>query len=142
MGYEQKRANTLDSKLLQGFRLGGRLVEPLKGQVTGAEGTTHLPPKAAEVLLCLAKTPTRLVTREELLEQVWGAGQGSLEALAHAISEIRRAFDDHHDDPRIIQTLPRRGYRLLLQPTFDADWRPARITTSNTPEPKRMPKSE
>ena len=109
----------MDSKLLQGFRLGGRLVEPLKGQVTGAEGTTHLPPKAAEVLLCLAKTPTRLVTREELLEQVWGAGQGSLEALAHAISEIRRAFDDHHDDPRIIQTLPRRGYRLLLQPTFD-----------------------
>jgi tetratricopeptide (TPR) repeat protein/DNA-binding winged helix-turn-helix (wHTH) protein len=109
----------LESKLLQGFRLGGRLVDPLRGQVTGTDGATHLPPKAVEVLLRLAKTPTQLVTREELLEQVWGKGKGSYEALGHAVSEIRRAFDDHHDAPRVVQTLPRRGYRLLLQPAFD-----------------------
>jgi len=41
---------------------------------------------------------------------------GSQEALSHAVSEIRHALDDHPDSPQYIQTLPRRGYRLLVEP--------------------------
>jgi len=123
----------LESRLLQGFRLGGYRVEPVRGQVAGPAGTTHLPPKAVEVLLCLAKAPTQLVTREELLERVWGPGHGSPEALGHAVSEIRHAFDDHHDDPKIIQTLPRRGYRLLVAPAFDGEEpAPVAVTDAGT----------
>ena len=84
--------------------------------MTGKGVTTHLPPKAAEVLLCLASSPGELVTREALLEQVWGAGHGSSEALSHSVGEIRHALDDHVDNPHYIQTLPRRGYRLVLEP--------------------------
>jgi tetratricopeptide (TPR) repeat protein/DNA-binding winged helix-turn-helix (wHTH) protein len=109
----------LNSELLQGFTLDDWLVEPLKGQVTGAAGSKqHLPPKSVEVLLCLAKQPNKLVTREELLTSVWGSGHGSQESLGHAISEIRHAFDDHRDNPHFIQTLPKRGYRLLVTPMF------------------------
>ena len=106
----------MNSELLHGFYLGELLIEPLKGQVTGRAGSKHLPPKAVEVLLCLAREPGELVTREHLLEEVWGAGHGSQEALGHAVSEIRHAFDDHHDDPHYIQTLPKRGYRLVVEP--------------------------
>ncbi|MDH4056353.1 MAG: winged helix-turn-helix domain-containing protein [Gammaproteobacteria bacterium] len=106
----------MDSDLLKGFYLGELLIEPLKGQVTGRAGSRHLPPKAVEVLLCLAESPGELVTREKLLDAVWGQGQGSQEALGHAVSEIRHALDDHVDDPQYIQTLPKRGYRLLLDP--------------------------
>lgn len=109
----------MKSDLLQGFYLGNLLVEPLKGQVTDQRGARHLVPKAVEVLLCLAESPGELVTRESLLDAVWGAGQGSHEALGHAVSEIRHAFDDRVDDPQFIQTLPKRGYRLLLEPTFE-----------------------
>ena len=108
----------MNSELLQGFRLGDAVVEPLTGQVTGASGSSHLPPKAVEVLLCLATRPGDLVSRDELLAEVWGPGNGSQEALGHAISEIRHAFDDHHDNPRLIQTLPKRGYRLLREPEY------------------------
>ena len=108
--------HSLNSDLLQGFYLGSLLVEPLKGQITGRAGSRHLPPKAVEVLLCLARAPGDLVTREDLLDAVWGSGQGSQEALGHAVSEIRHALDDHADDPHYIQTLPRRGYRLAVHP--------------------------
>ncbi|MGB5354973.1 MAG: winged helix-turn-helix domain-containing protein, partial [Woeseia sp.] len=111
----------MDSDLIHGFYLDEWLVEPFKGQVTGRGGTTHLPPKAAEVLLCLAKQPAELVTRETLIADVWGDGHGSSEALTHAISEIRHALDDHADNPQFIQTLPRRGYRLLVTPELVAE---------------------
>lgn len=106
----------MTTALLQGFYLGDLLVEPLNGTVTGHAGSVHLPPKAVEVLLCLASNPGEVVSREELLMSAWNRGRGSQEALSHAVSEIRHALDDHSSDPVFIQTLPRRGYRLLVEP--------------------------
>ena len=111
----------MNSDLLQGFYLGDILVEPLKGQVSGPAGAQHLPPKAIEVLLCLASDPGELVTRNKLLKAVWGAGKGSQEALGHAVSEIRHALADHAANPMFIQTLPKRGYRLIIKPELAAD---------------------
>ena len=110
----------MKSDLLQGFYLGDLLVEPLKGLVTGRAGSQHLPPKAVEVLLCLAATPGELVTREFLLDEVWGKDHGSQKALSHAIGEIRHALDDHPDDPHFVQTMPKRGYRLVVEPETTA----------------------
>jgi len=112
------QGKALNSELLHGFYLGELLIEPLKGQVTGPDGSRHLSPKAAEVLLCLARNPGALVTRDHLLNTVWGVGNGSHEALGHTISDIRQALDDHATDPTYIQTLPKRGYRLLESVTL------------------------
>ena len=111
-----KASNSVDSELLQGFFLGELLIEPLQGRVSGKDGHTHITSKAIEVLLCLAQTPGQLVTRETLLTKVWGPGKGSQEALSHSISEIRHALDDHPENPVYVQTLPRRGYRLIVSP--------------------------
>jgi len=104
----------VDAALLQGFYLRDLLVDPVQGQVTGGTEQVHLPPKAMEVLLCLASSPGTLVTREALIEEVWGTGHGSQEALSHTVSEIRRALNDHPDNPEFVQTLPKRGYRLIV----------------------------
>jgi tetratricopeptide (TPR) repeat protein len=69
-----------------------------------------------EVLLLLASSPGTLLTRDTLIGDVWGAGHGSDEALSHAVGEIRHALGDHPDNPEFVQTLPKRGYRLILQP--------------------------
>jgi Flp pilus assembly protein TadD/TolB-like protein/DNA-binding winged helix-turn-helix (wHTH) protein len=106
----------LNADLLQGFYLRDLLIEPAKGRVTSRQGFEHLPPKAIEVLLCLARRPGELVTHEDILECVWGDRQGGHDAVSHAVSEIRHALNDHREDPRFIQTLPRRGYRLLVTP--------------------------
>lgn len=106
----------MNEHLNAGFRLEELLVLPLRGQVTSQHGTRHLPPKAAEVLLCLASEPGEIVSRKDLLRKVWGDGQGSQEALSHAVRALRLALEDHPDNPRFIQTNPRRGYRLLIEP--------------------------
>jgi tetratricopeptide (TPR) repeat protein/DNA-binding winged helix-turn-helix (wHTH) protein len=114
----------VSSELLHGFYLNDALVEPAHGRVTRGTESLHLTPKASEVLLCLAERAGDVVSRERLLNTVWGKGHGSDEALNHAVGEIRRLFADHHDHPTYIQTLPRRGYRLLVDPqpaSFDTD---------------------
>jgi len=108
----------LNADLLQGFYLSDLLVEPAKGRVTGREGSERLASKAVEVLLCLAAHPGELVTREELLEKVWGKDGGSREALSHAIGEIRHALNDQAESPTFVQTLRKRGYRLLVTPVL------------------------
>jgi len=108
--------HTVSSELLNGFHLNDLLVEPAHGRVTRGLDSIHLTPKAAEVLLCLAEHAGEIVSRERILEAVWGESLGSAEALNHAVGEIRRVLDDHHDRPTYIQTLPRRGYRLLVTP--------------------------
>ena len=104
----------MNRDLLKGFYLADFHIDPVGGQVVGPAGSAHLPPKAMEVLLCLASDPGQLVTRRALLDSVWGEGAGSTEALTHAIGDIRHALGDHHDHPEFVQTLPRRGYRLLV----------------------------
>ena len=109
-------SGSLRNELLKGFYLGNLLIEPLTGQITGPFGRRHLTPKAAEILLQLASKQSEIVTREDLLAAVWGEGEGSREALSHTISALRQALDDHAEAPVFIQTLPRRGYRLLKSP--------------------------
>lgn len=106
----------MQQSLLKGFYLQDLLIEPATGRVSGPGFETHLKPKAAEVLLYLAERPFELVEREELLRAVWGENAGSPEALTHTISELRGCCRDHASSPSLIQTVPRRGYRLLQRP--------------------------
>ena len=92
------------------------MIEPLTGKVTGPVGSRHVQPKAMQILVCLAENHGNLVTRETLIENAWGDGPASATALSHAVSEIRYALDDQTDDPQFIQTIPKRGYRLLVDP--------------------------
>jgi len=119
----------LDTDLLQGFYIGELHVDPRDGQVVGGFGVRHLAPRAMEVLLCLASSPGRVLTHEELIESVWGAGNGSSEALTHCIGDIRRALGDRPERPVYIQTLPRRGYRLMLQPSSEGGRHEAEVAS-------------
>jgi tetratricopeptide (TPR) repeat protein/TolB-like protein/DNA-binding winged helix-turn-helix (wHTH) protein len=106
----------MQHSLLKGFYLQDLLIEPASGRVSGPGFETHLKPKAVEVLLYLAARPLELVTRDELLQAVWGENTGTSDALTHAVSELRSCCKDHANSPSLIQTVPRRGYRLLQQP--------------------------
>lgn len=66
-----------------------------------------------ETLLVLASNAGELVTRDALLEEVWGGIHVGGDVLSHSIGEIRHALDDDSIDPVFIQTLPKRGYRLV-----------------------------
>src|SRR5262249_45407299 len=73
----------------------------------------RLEPKVMEVLMCLAHHPGELVPKEHLLHTVWPDTFVTDDVLTRSISELRRVFEDDAKDSRFIQTIPRRGYRLV-----------------------------
>ncbi len=111
---------TLDSD----FRLGDWIVKPHSNSVVGPEGEAHVEPKAMQVLSFLARRPGQVVTKQEILTDVWEGTFVSEEVLPNAIWELRKALGDDAKRPRFIQTLPKKGYRLIAQvkaPTSSSD---------------------
>ena len=95
------------------FRVGPFRVDAVSGEIHGPHGLVRLHPRAMSVLVFLAERPGQLVTRDRLLGSVWADENVTDHALTHAVSEIRHALRDQAQAPAIIQTLPKRGYRLL-----------------------------
>ncbi len=106
----------------EGFTLATWRVEPLQGQIVSPDGkAVHIAPKAMDVLVCLASRPGEVVERSTIFEEVWGKLAWSDEALTHCVSEIRHAFDDKPGKPGILQTIPKRGYRLVAPVNGDVN---------------------
>ena len=72
-----------------------------------------LAPKPFAVLCALARKPDKLVTKNELLDAVWGHRFVTDSVLKSAISEVRAALGDDPKQPRYIETVSRRGYRFI-----------------------------
>lgn len=77
--------------------------------------SVHIPPRAFSVLCTLARQPGQLVTKNELLDAVWGHRHVSESVLKTTISELRAALADDARQPRYIETASRRGYRFIAK---------------------------
>jgi len=98
----------------KGFRLGTCSIDPKSARIERLDGVSHVSPKAMEVLLCLVDRAGRLVGREELIHAGWGNDEAVREeALTRCVAELRNALGDDHHHPEYIQTVPRRGYRII-----------------------------
>ena len=82
-----------------------------------------LRPKAYALLVALARRPRELVSKDELLDAVWGRRFVSEGVIKSAVGELRDALGDNPKQPRWIETVPRRGYRFagLVEPDGIAD---------------------
>ena len=72
-----------------------------------------LAPKPFAVLCALARTPRTLVTKNDLLDLVWGHRFVTESVLKSTVSELRGALGDDAKQPRCIETVSRRGYRFI-----------------------------
>ena len=97
-----------------GFHVGHWTVHPDLNVVSENGTATHLEPKVMDVLVCLAETNGEVVNKEILIRKVWPDTFVSDDVLKRSISELRRVFKDDARDARIIETIPKRGYRLLI----------------------------
>jgi TolB-like protein/tetratricopeptide (TPR) repeat protein len=95
------------------FLVGDWQVEPSLNRITKADTKVSLEPKAIEVLLCLAKSAGEVLSKKEIIKAVWAGTYVSDGVLSYCISELRKAFRDDAKNPQIIQTIPRKGYRLI-----------------------------
>ena len=97
------------------FRIGEWLVSPALNQIASNGTSTRVEPKAMQVLLYLSEHPG-VVSKEQLISSVWPGVFVSDDVLPGCISALRKALNDNARRPRIIETIHKSGYRLLLPP--------------------------
>jgi adenylate cyclase len=97
------------------FRIGSWLVQPGLNTVSQNRKTFHIEPKVMEVLVCLARHAGETVPKQTLLQTVWADTFVTDDVLTRCISELRRVFDDDRKESRFIQTISKRGYRLVAR---------------------------
>jgi DNA-binding winged helix-turn-helix (wHTH) protein len=80
-----------------------------------------LPPKPFELLCALARRPGSLLTKDALLDEVWGHRFVTESVLKTVIGKLRTALQDDARNPRFIETVQRRGYRFIAAASVVAD---------------------
>ena len=99
--------------LFKGFTIGDWEVLPARGVLRQADHEIHPEPKVLEVLLTLAQRDGDLVTRDELIDEVWAGRPTSDEPVNRCLSQLRGHLQDRRRPHQYIETLQRRGYRLM-----------------------------
>jgi DNA-binding winged helix-turn-helix (wHTH) protein len=83
-----------------------------------------LAPRPFGLLCALARQPRSLISKNTLLDDVWGHQFYSDSVLKTAVSEVRTVLDDDPRAPRFIETVSRRGYRFIGATTAIAEAAP------------------
>src|SRR5215510_7270777 len=100
------------------YRFDQFALDSRKRTLSRADSPVSLTPKAFDVLLFLVRNPNRLVTKEELLQSVWGDTFVEEGNLTQYISHLRKALGDISEDARLIITIARKGYQFTATVTF------------------------
>ena len=95
------------------LRFGPYRLEPANALLLRDDARLELPPRAFAVLCHLAARPGQLVTKEELLDAVWGHRFVGESVVKTAVNVIRDVLADDARVPRYIETVARRGYRFV-----------------------------
>ena len=120
------------------LRVGDWLVAPALNEISGAAGSVRLEPKAMALLCHLAQHPGQVVSREALLAAVWPGVIVGDDSLTQAIIKLRKALGDPTGAPVYIQTIAKRGYRLLAPVQHIEPAAMAPVAAADAP-PKRFP---
>lgn len=102
------------------FLLGDWQVIPERRLISNGETERSLEPKVLELLILLASEPGRVISRHDIEQSIWGNIVIGEDTVARLVSKLRRAFSEKAHAPKYIETIPKRGYRLMQTPRFDA----------------------
>ena len=108
----------------QPLRIGEWRIDSATNALDRAGRTVRIEPKAMEVLVALADRAGEVVSREDLLAAVWSGVVVGDDVLTQSINKLRKALGDKPRSPAYIETISKRGYRLIA-PVAPADGLPA-----------------
>ncbi|MGI9248300.1 MAG: winged helix-turn-helix domain-containing protein, partial [Woeseiaceae bacterium] len=99
--------------LFEGFTIGEWEVLPGHGVLRRGDEEVRPEPKVFAVLISLASHDGNLVTRDDLVDDVWDGRPTTDEPINRCLSQLRGHLDDRHRPHQYVETLQRRGYRLM-----------------------------
>lgn len=95
------------------LRIGDFTADPATNELIRGRESVRIEPKAMDVLMLLAGRAGNVVSREEIFGAVWPGLVVGDEALSQSVTKLRRALGDDPKAPAYIETIAKRGYRLL-----------------------------
>jgi DNA-binding winged helix-turn-helix (wHTH) protein len=110
--------NSPDVPRLISFTVGDWLVEPKACRVSRGDTVVRLRPQLTDLLVCLARRAGQIVLRDEILSEVWPQQYIAESGLSRCVAELRQNLQDDAQEPRFIETIPKRGYRLVAPVEF------------------------
>ncbi len=119
--------------LFEGFTIGEWEVLPGHGVLRRGDQEERPEPKVFEVLLSLASHDGNLVTRDDLVNDVWGGRPTTDEPINRCLSQLRGHLDDRARPHQYVETLQRRGYRLMKPVKLHKQLEPAQTDAAVTP---------
>ena len=120
-----------DVPRLSPFTVGDWLIEPKPCHATHGDTVVKLRPQLVDVLVCLARRAGKIVLKDEILADVWPGQFVAESGLSRCIAELRQVLHDDAQGPRYIETIPKRGYRLVAPVVW--------VQEPSSPEPGPSP---
>src|ERR1700744_124978 len=99
----------------QEIRFSDYVLDLRTGELRRNGAILRLQPQPARILTILASRAGEMVTRQELAQKVWGSEThvDFEHGLNYAIRQIRNVLEDDAEEPRYLETVPKRGYRFI-----------------------------
>ena len=120
-------------ELDKGFRIGDWEIFPARGEMRCGDKVEKPEPKVLAVLISLAMRDGDLVTKDDLVDEVWDGRPTSDDPIIRCVFQLRKHFNDRERPYQYVGTLVRRGYNLEksveLLATEEADSEPQIIET-------------
>jgi Tol biopolymer transport system component/DNA-binding winged helix-turn-helix (wHTH) protein len=139
MTEQRKKPDSREARSRRGAtHIGEWLLYPDIGVLRGAPGEVRLNPKTLHVLLVLLDAGDRGVSRETLLDQVWGDNYPSDSVVSRAIADLRSAFGEKAGEQKYIRTLPKYGYQFVA-PHHPENGPPPQRDPLAAPDRRRKP---
>jgi len=95
------------------FELGDWEVRPNNNELVSGQETRHLEPMVMDLLVFMATRAPEVVSKNDIIDSVWEGRFISEGTLTNTIAELRRVLGDDARHPRYIETIPKRGYRVV-----------------------------
>jgi DNA-binding winged helix-turn-helix (wHTH) protein len=100
------------------FFIGDWQVTPESNSLRYNDLIKHIEPKAMDVLLLLCQQVDRVLSADDIADQCWGNADIGDNPVHKAINQLRKAFDDKPSQPKYIETIRKRGYRIVAELNF------------------------
>lgn len=100
---------------MQEFTIDEWVVRPGENTIVRGATKQRLEPRVMDLLTYFAKHAGEVLSHDRIIRDVWPNAHVGDGALLTAISTLRRAFDDDPRQPAVLETIPKRGYRLIAR---------------------------
>jgi DNA-binding winged helix-turn-helix (wHTH) protein len=136
-------ASTVGNILSSGryIHLGPFQIDQQRQEITRNGERLKLQGKVYQVLMALLEKPGEVVTRDEIRQRLWPAETHvNYDANVNTtVNKLRLALGDSSDKPVYVETIPRKGYCLLVQPEISAVPKSTTVHRVETLEPETIP---